>query len=182
MRLSRNRNWGHPALIDFVKRLSAKAATQPGWAGLYVGDMSQPRGGPMTSGHASHQLGLDVDVWMLPPNRLDLSASERESLSSISMQRSNGAYVNSSWTRQHMEVIRAAASDPAVARIFVFAGAKAQMCKDATGDRAWLRKVRPWWGHHYLSTCASPARRATIPARTRPRRHRAMAARKPRAG
>jgi penicillin-insensitive murein endopeptidase len=149
MRLSRNRNWGHPDLISFVQRLSAKAAAQPGWAGLYVGDMSQPRGGPMLTGHASHQIGLDADIWMLPPNRLNLTAAERESLSSITMQRANGAYVNASWTRQHMEVIKAAASDPAVARIFVFAGAKVQMCKDATGDRSWLNKVRPWYGHHY---------------------------------
>ncbi|HHS94381.1 MAG TPA: penicillin-insensitive murein endopeptidase [Rhodobacterales bacterium] len=149
MRLSRNRNWGHPALISFIKRVSAKAARQPGWAGLYIGDMSQPRGGPMSSGHASHQLGLDVDIWMLPPNRLDLTRAERESLSSISTRRERGAYVNSNWTRQHMEVIRAAASDPAVARIFVFAGAKVQMCKDVTGDRSWLRKVRPGYGHHY---------------------------------
>ncbi len=149
MRLSRNRNWGHPDLVSFVQRLSAKAAAQPGWAGLYVGDMSQPRGGPMLTGHASHQIGLDADIWMLPPDRLNLTAAERESLSSISMQRANGAYVNSSWTRQHMEVIKAAASDPAVARIFVFAGAKVQMCEDATGDRSWLNKVRPWYGHHY---------------------------------
>lgn len=149
MRLSRNRNWGHPALLSFVERLSAQAARQPGWAGLYVGDMSQPRGGPMSSGHASHQVGLDVDIWMLPPSRLDLTSAERESLSSISMQRANGAYVNSSWTRAHHEIIKAAASDPAVARIFVFAGAKVQMCKDETGDRSWLRKVRPWYGHHY---------------------------------
>jgi len=149
MRLSRNRNWGHPVLVDFVERLSAKAARQPGWAGLYVGDMSQPRGGPMSSGHASHQIGLDVDIWMRPPDRLDLTAIERENLSSISMRRANGAYTSASWTRAHHEVIRAAASDPAVARIFVFPGAKVQMCKDETGDRAWLRKVRPWWGHHY---------------------------------
>ena len=149
MRLSRNRTWGHPALVAFLERLSAAAARQPGWAGLYIGDMSQPRGGPMTSGHASHQIGLDADIWLLPPARLDLSAAERETISSISMQRADGAYVNDSWTRSHMEVIKAAASDPAVARIFVFAGAKVQMCKDATGDRAWLRKVRPWWGHHY---------------------------------
>ncbi|GGD36419.1 penicillin-insensitive murein endopeptidase [Sinisalibacter lacisalsi] len=149
MRLSRNRNWGHPDLISYVQRLSARAAAQPGWAGLYVGDMSQPRGGPMSSGHASHQLGLDVDIWMLPPKRLDLSAAERESLSSISTRRANGAYVNDNWTRAHHEVIKAAASDPAVARIFVFAGAKVQMCKDEKGDRAWLRKVRPWYGHHY---------------------------------
>ena len=67
MRLSRNRNWGHPVLIDFVKTLSQTAAKQEGWAGLYVGDMSQPRGGPMLTGHRSHQIGLDVDIWMLPP-------------------------------------------------------------------------------------------------------------------
>ncbi|MGH1367983.1 MAG: penicillin-insensitive murein endopeptidase [Maritimibacter sp.] len=149
MRLSRNRNWGHPDLVAFVKRLSEKAAQQPGWEGLYVGDMSQPRGGPMLTGHRSHQLGLDADVWMLPPKRLNLSATERENISSISMRRSKGAYTNSSWTRAHHEVLKAAAQDPKVARIFVFPGAKVQMCEDEKGDRSWLRKVRPWWGHHY---------------------------------
>lgn len=149
MRLSRNRNWGHPETVSYVQDLSAKAARQPGWQGLYIGDISQPRGGPMLSGHRSHQLGLDIDIWMLPPARLDLSRSERENRSSISMRRANGAYVNGSWTRQHHEVLKAAASDPRVARIFVFPGAKVQMCKDAKGDRKWLRKIRPWWGHHY---------------------------------
>lgn len=149
MRLSRNRNWGHPETIAFIQRLSAKAARRIGWKGLYIGDMSQPRGGPMLTGHRSHQIGLDVDIWMLPPKRLNLSRAERESLSSISMRRDRGAYVNSSWTKQHMRILRDAARDPAVARIFVFPGAKVQMCKDATGDRRWLRKIRPWWGHHY---------------------------------
>jgi len=148
MRLSRNRNWGHPALISFIERLSRKAARQRGWKGLYVGDMSQPRGGPMLSGHASHQIGLDVDIWMLPARRLDLSVQERETISSVSTRRANGAYVNRNWTRQHMNIIRAAAKDPAVARIFLFPGAKVWMCKRAGGDRRWLRKVRPWWGHH----------------------------------
>jgi penicillin-insensitive murein endopeptidase len=149
MRLSRNRNWGHPKMIEFLQQLSAYAATQPGWAGLYIGDISQPRGGPMLTGHASHQMGLDADIWMLPPQRLDLSRSERENISSISMQRAEGAYVNGSWTAEHHKIIRAAAKDPAVARIFVFPGAKVQMCKSETGNRDWLRKVRPWWGHHY---------------------------------
>lgn len=149
MRLSRNRNWGQPQLVSFVEDLSAFAATQPGWDGLYIGDMSQPRGGPMLTGHASHQIGLDVDIWMLPPSRLDLSEAERENLSSISMQRSNGAYVNSDWSPQHEAILRRAAEDPRVARIFVFAGAKVEMCKNATGNRDWLRKIRPWWGHHY---------------------------------
>ncbi len=149
MRLSRNRNWGHPELVDYLQDLSRKAAQMPGWQGIYVGDMSQPRGGPMTSGHASHQIGLDADIWMLPATRLDLSRQEREELSSISMRRNAGAFTNDRWTPEHHALMRAAASDPRVARIFVFPGAKVQMCKDETGDRAWLRKIRPWYGHHY---------------------------------
>ncbi len=136
MRLSRNRNWGHPVLVGYIKRLSAKVARVPGWEA-------------MLTGHASHQIGLDADIWMLPPSRLDLTAAERESLSSISTRRARGAYVGENWTRQHMEVLRLAASDPAVARIFVFPGAKVWMCNNATGDRSWLRKIRPWYGHHY---------------------------------
>lgn len=149
MRLSRNRNWGQPETLDFIRDLSAFAAKQPGWQGLYIGDISQPRGGPMLSGHRSHQLGLDIDIWMLPPSRLNLTRSERENISSISLRRANGAYVNDNWSRVHHEVIKAAASDPRVARIFVFPGAKVQMCKDERGNRKWLNKVRPWWGHHY---------------------------------
>ena len=149
MRLSRNRNWGQPILLDYIQTLSRFAATQPGWAGLYVGDMSQPRGGPMLTGHASHQSGLDVDIWMLPPSRLNLTRQEREDLSSISTRRANGAYVNDNWTPQHEAILRAAASDPRVDRIFVFPGAKVAMCDSATGDRSWLRKIRPWYGHHY---------------------------------
>ncbi len=149
MRLSRNRNWGHPELVDYIQKLSRKAAEQPGWNGLYIGDMSQPRGGPMLTGHRSHQVGLDVDIWMLPANNLGLSAEQRENISSISTRRSNGAYVNSNWSRAHHEILKAAAKDKRVARIFVFPGAKVQMCKDAKGNRSWLRKIRPWWGHHY---------------------------------
>ncbi|MDX8352577.1 penicillin-insensitive murein endopeptidase [Cognatiyoonia sp. IB215182] len=148
MRLSRNRNWSQPITIDFVQDLSRFAATQPGWEGLYVGDLSLPRGGPV-SGHASHQSGLDVDIWMLPPDRLNLTVAERESISSISMRRSAGAFTNSSWTPEHEAIMRAAASDPRVSRIFVFPGAKVSMCNNATGDRSWLSKIRPWWGHHY---------------------------------
>lgn len=149
MRLSRNRNWAHPEMIDFVQRLSKKAAKEKGWSGLYVGDMSQPRGGPMTSGHRSHQIGLDADIWMLPASNLQLSRNQRENISSISMRKNKGAYVNSNWTKAHHKILKAAAKDKRVARIFVFPGAKVQMCKDAKGNRDWLRKIRPWWGHHY---------------------------------
>lgn len=149
MRLSRNRNWGHPVLVDYVQDLSRVAARQPGWNGLYVGDMSQPRGGPMLSGHRSHQMGLDVDIWMRPAVNLQLPAKSRESISSFSMRRAGGAYVNEGWSRAHHEIIKAAAQDPRTARIFVFPGAKVRMCDDEKGDKSWLHKVRPWWGHHY---------------------------------
>jgi penicillin-insensitive murein endopeptidase len=149
MRLSRNRNWGHPDVVKFIERLSTFASKQPGWRGLYIGDISQPRGGPMLTGHRSHQLGLDADIWMLPPKDLKLSRTARENLSSISTRRAKGAYVNDKWTAAHHKILRAAAKDKSVARIFVFPGAKVQMCNDEKGNRAWLRKIRPWWGHHY---------------------------------
>jgi penicillin-insensitive murein endopeptidase len=149
MRLGRNRNWGHPELLDYVTGLSERVAAETSWNGLYVGDMQQPRGGPMLTGHVSHQSGLDVDIWMLPPGRLDLTRSERESLSSISTRSARGARVGENWTAEHMEVLRLAASDPRVARIFVFPGAKVWMCDNATGDRSWLRRIRPANGHHY---------------------------------
>jgi len=149
MRLSRNRNWAQPVTVDYIKDLSRRVARLSGWEGIYVGDMSQPRGGPMLTGHRSHQSGLDIDIWMLPPKRLDLSVSERESISSISMRRNAGAYTNDRWSAEHREVLKLAASDPRVARIFVFPGAKVDMCRRETGDRSYLRKIRPWWGHHY---------------------------------
>ena len=147
MRLSRNRNWGHPSVILFIKRLS-RAARKAGWAGLYVGDISQPRGGPMTSGHRSHQIGLDVDIWLRPPESLKLSRAEREKISSTSVVTRNRLRVNGRWTEGHSRVLETAANDDAVDRIFVNAAIKRRLCRTRTADDAvWLRKVRPWWGH-----------------------------------
>src|SRR5271167_2244038 len=86
MRLSRNRNWGHPKLIAFLERL-AENAKKVGWNGLLVGDMSQPRGGPMLTGHASHQVGLDADIWLTPMPDHPLSAADREEMSAVDMVR-----------------------------------------------------------------------------------------------
>lgn len=149
MRLSRNRNWGHPDTVSFVERLG-QSAVEAGWAGLYVGDMSQPRGGPMLTGHASHQVGLDVDIWMLPPDRIDLNARERENLSSISVVSTDRKSTNGNWTSAHHEILMAALKDKSVARIFVSGAIKLQMCADATTvEKRYLRKLRPWWGHTY---------------------------------
>ncbi len=150
MRLSRNRNWGHPDSIAFIQRLSAFAATQPGWSGLYIGDISQPRGGPMVSGHQSHQIGLDIDIWMLPPRALNLTRSQRESLSSIDVRSADQRSVNGNWTAQHAAIIRRAAEDPAVDRVFVTPPVKIAFCAMATrSDRVWMQKIRPIYGHNY---------------------------------
>ena len=147
MRLSRHRNFGQPVLVEFLEQLSV-AAVQVGWAGLYIGDMSQPRGGPMTSGHASHQIGLDADVWMLPPGRLNLSAKERENISSVAVRSADQRSVTANWTAAHRALMKTAASDPRVDRIFVAAAVKIEMCRTAkTKDKAWLQKIRPIAGH-----------------------------------
>ena len=160
MRLGRDRYYGQPEMIAYLEDLSRFAATLPGWKGLYIGDISQPRGGPMTGGHASHQIGLDADVWMLPPKRLDLSRSARESISSISIRTEDQTRINGNWTPQHMALMKAAASDPRVDRVFVAAAAKIAMCNAAPkGDRDWLQKIRPIYGHdaHFHVRLKCPA-------------------------
>ncbi|MGB3148635.1 MAG: penicillin-insensitive murein endopeptidase [Paracoccaceae bacterium] len=148
MRLSRNRNWGHPVLVDYLKDLS-QGATTIGWKGLYFGDMSQPRGGPMTSSHSSHQTGLDVDIWYLPPASLSLSRAERETISANIVRTDDQRTVNRNWTPAHKALLRMAASDKRVDRIFVAAAVKIDMCKGARpADKAWLQKIRPIYGHH----------------------------------
>jgi penicillin-insensitive murein endopeptidase len=149
MRLSRNRNWGHPNLVQFLEQLSAKAPTT-GWRGLLVGDMSQPRGGPMRTGHASHQVGLDADIWLTPMPDRELSRQEREEMSATMVVAEDRTDVDPKvWTPAHLNVIRTAAKDPQVARIFVNAAIKKALCREAGSDRGWLGKVQPWWGHDY---------------------------------
>ncbi|MGB3389837.1 MAG: penicillin-insensitive murein endopeptidase [Pseudaminobacter sp.] len=149
MRLSRNRRWGHPTMIRLVEKLSRDAVAD-GWPGLLLGDISQPRGGPMLTGHASHQIGLDADIWLTPMPDRRLSAAERENMSATSMIRKGGLTVDERlWTPAHMRLLRRAASYPEVERILVHPGIKKKLCETVSGDRSWLHKVRPFWGHDY---------------------------------
>lgn len=150
MRLSRNRMWGHPDLINFLERFAKRVQTETGWPGILVGDISQPRGGPMLTGHASHQVGLDADLWLTPMPDRKLSRQERENISATNMVRADWMDVDERvWTPQHVLAIRLAAMEPGVARIFVNPALKKGLCEAAGNDRAWLGKVRPMWGHNY---------------------------------
>jgi penicillin-insensitive murein endopeptidase len=149
MRLSRNRMWGHPDLIKFLEELSVKG-TKLGWTGLLVGDISQARGGPMLTGHASHQVGLDADIWLTPMPSRELTRKEREEMSATMVVAKHRKDVNPDiWTPAHAAIIKLAASDPKVERVFVNAAIKKALCRSTDTDRSWLRKVRPIWGHDY---------------------------------
>jgi penicillin-insensitive murein endopeptidase len=152
MRLSRNRNWGHPRTIALVEKLATDAKANNEWPGLLVGDISQPRGGPMLTGHASHQVGLDADIWLTPMPDRRLTEQEREDISAISMLDSTSLAVDRKiWSARHLALIKRAASMPEVERVLVHPAIKKAICLDTAKDsnRAWLIKVRPIFGHHY---------------------------------
>ncbi|NIC04232.1 penicillin-insensitive murein endopeptidase [Billgrantia bachuensis] len=143
--LERNRHYGHPSLVDYIERLGERV-NRAGFGPMLVGDMAQPRGGPMPSGHVSHQTGLDVDIWF----RLDLpllERSEREGLDQPILVDPHSQRLDERWTSRHAELIRLAADDPRVARIFVDAAVKRDLCAREWDDRSWLRVVRPWHSH-----------------------------------
>ncbi len=147
MRLSRNRNWGHPALIAFVRDLSGRHRAR-GAPILWIGDLAQPRGGPMPYGHASHQTGLDVDIWLdLNPKPEAPPAAAREAIEVASLVLPDESDVDPGrFSPAHAALIRLAAESPGVDRILVNHAIKRALCRDHRGE-AWLRRVRPWRGH-----------------------------------
>jgi penicillin-insensitive murein endopeptidase len=152
MRLSRNRNWGSPQLVQYLERLASDARALDGWPGLLVGDMSQPRGGPMLTGHTSHQVGLDADIWLTPMPDHILTREERENVSAVSMLKDPFNVDPEKFTLQQVKLIKRAASYPQVARIFVHPAIKKALCREAGSvgkDKSWLAKIRPWWNHYY---------------------------------
>ncbi|MEY4545585.1 MAG: hypothetical protein RL685_1780 [Pseudomonadota bacterium] len=149
MKPERHRTFGHPQLIDFVQQLGAgleKKKLGP----LGVGDLGQARGGPAPSGHASHQTGLDVDLWF----EVGEAGAQQHSVVDLETQKTS-AY----WSQRVPVMLELAARDPRVARIFVNALIKRELCQSTQGDRSWLNKLRPWWGHneHFHVRLACPA-------------------------
>src|SRR5215468_2191815 len=147
MRRYRRRFFGHPTLIRYLQDLTT-AATQQRLGILSIGDLGQARGGPAPSGHASHQTGLDVDIWFwLLPNGHPLPAAERETVSALSMVMSDGRTLNSSqWSPPQAQLLRVAAGFEAVERIFVNPAIKQALCRQSPGA-PWLRTISPRRGH-----------------------------------
>lgn len=162
VRVSRNRHWGHPATIGFVRDL-ARATQAAGLPDLYIGDIAQPRGGPMPYGHASHQTGMDVDVlFNLLPRPAPQPPSAREAIATPSLVLAGPPprLDSAAWQPGHLLMLRFAATHPAVDRVLVHPAIKQYLCSTESGaDRAWIRKIRPWWGHdsHMHVHLACPA-------------------------
>ncbi len=152
MRPSRDRNWGMPQLVNFLEKLSAEARVKAGWNGFLVGDIAQPRGGPMLTGHASHQIGLDADVWFTPMPDHVLSAKERETMVPLEMVRDHHTLNTANWSESRARLLMTVAQNPQVERIFMHPPIKAEMCRWAQsqpGDHSWLSKMRPLYGHTF---------------------------------
>lgn len=150
IRLGRNRNYGHPDLVAFVRRLGVGAARAK-LGPVIVGDLSQPRGGPTRTGHRSHQTGLDADIGYAPPpglRRGRLSARDRERISPVTVVDLSTRVATPAWGPRVVRLLALAASDPAVDRIFVHATVKKMICEGATAAAPWQARIRPWWGHH----------------------------------
>jgi penicillin-insensitive murein endopeptidase len=160
MRPSRNRAWGHPALIAFLEGLARRLPAAAGWPGLLIGDIAQPRGGPMLTGHASHQIGLDADIWLTPMPQRRLTAAERDTVAATLVVPRGSASVDPAvWSGRDRRLLETVARDRAVARIFVNPAIKRALCREAAADRGWLGKIRPWWGHasHFHVRISCPA-------------------------
>ncbi len=146
MRQDQRRYFGHPDLILFIQRLSSQV-NHLQLGEVLIGDMGMAAGGRFSSGHASHQSGLDVDIWLqlpktrwssqmlLKPQPLDLVAADGKNV------------LTRHWQPEIDSLIKLAAKDDEVTRIFVNPAIKKQLCADAGADRDWLHKVRPWFGH-----------------------------------
>ncbi len=145
LRPDRDRYWGNQALVDFL-RDKAGAAHADGLGTLLVADMAQARGGPMPSDHGSHQTGVDVDI-LYRLARAPLTADERDHPDLTGVVRPDGSLDPRRWGEDQERLVRLFARDPRVDRIFVNPQIKRALCRWARGDRTWLRRVRPWWGH-----------------------------------
>lgn len=140
------RNFAHPSMLSYLKGLIERSK-EAGLPPLLIGDLSFRYGGPYgpKSSHASHSIGLDVDL-PLEFASPRLTARELRHPQSHNIVTSKGP--NARFTGEIATYIRLAADDPRVERIFVNPRIKEHLCKLYAGqDRSWLRVVRPWFAH-----------------------------------
>lgn len=149
IRLHRERYYGHPDTIRLIEDLGSEVKSKFGVV-LYIADISKDNGGPILDNHSSHQTGLDADIlYVKSPlsSNTFLNPDEREIKRPVSLLRSDGEAVDHTrWSPVNNDILRMAATNEKVDRIFVNPAIKRELCSNYPGEE-WLRKIRPWWGH-----------------------------------
>ena len=74
------------------------------------------------------------------------------------------------WSPAHIALLKTAARDNEVERVLVNPAIKKALCRDVSGDRSWLHKMRPVYGHnyHFHIRISCPRDRKTASSRSRP--------------
>jgi len=132
--------------VHFVSDLGQSHASR-GEGLVMVGDLSQPRGGLMSNSRRIHQNGLDADIWFQFAVSAAAIRDTENQPDPPSMLAANGEELGPLWGDDQKALLKAAADDPRVDRIFVNPAIKRALCSEVEGDRGWLAKIRPWWGH-----------------------------------
>ncbi|WP_200346105.1 penicillin-insensitive murein endopeptidase [Halochromatium glycolicum] len=146
IRRHRNRFYGHPHTLEFIQEV-ARAISQRTGDLIMIGDLAQPRGGRMASSHVSHQNGLDVDIWLTLAESARQAWNETpEARDPPTMVAASQAEIGPHWGPEQRFLIKTAAEHPKVDRILVNPVIKRSLCR-SEGEAAWLRRLRPWWGH-----------------------------------
>ncbi|MCG9728380.1 penicillin-insensitive murein endopeptidase [Shewanella sp. Isolate13] len=148
IRPQRQRYYGHPELIEFIEQYSS-SLNRLGADDILIADMSMPRGGNFTQGHSSHQTGLDVDVWFQRASKPLTTAELAQPLAIDPVDKKQFTLDTQLWSTLQTQMVKLAAEDSRVARIFVSPVIKQHLCDLELDNDGWLKKVRPWWGHTY---------------------------------
>lgn len=142
-----NRYYGHPDLINFIKKLG-KTVENKYKRQLLISDLGHARGGPAdinSSAHRSHQSGLDVDIWF---RHMPSYVKVKQDTYPTSTLKSDKSSISlAGFNSKTAKILKDAASFDEVERILLNPLIKKEMCERYKGA-SWLNKLRPWWGHH----------------------------------
>ena len=150
IRRSRGRFYAQPQTIEMVQYIGRHLAAKYDEE-ILIGDLSQPAGGLMSYAHASHQNGLDVDVYFATtPKNTQHSAlyeSPRNETFYELGDRAAGVVYPGRFKPIFRDALYLAAIHPNTARIFINPVIKLHLCR-TEADTSWLEKLRPWNGHN----------------------------------
>ncbi|MDO2947753.1 penicillin-insensitive murein endopeptidase [Aeromonas simiae] len=157
IRAKRLRYYGHPDLIHYLTQLASQTQ-QAGLPSLYIADLAMPHGGPFSSGHRSHQTGLDADIWFRMSDR-PIGKGEQDSPAEWPLiDEPSYRMLPGRFGPQQLTLLKLAAQAREVERIFINPAIKAEVCRQAPYDD-WVGKLRPWVGHfsHFHVRLRCPA-------------------------